>query len=278
MRARHERTTAMPLPGNGEIHESAVVRLRQGLAEAGLDCTCRDKANAVLDSFDAEQTARRRATALADARRMRDAIVIVLALLGEVDEVTPEEPDVSAFDAIEPLFAAARQGMGLEAETYALFGHSAGAQFVHRYMMLTPDTRVARAVAANAGWYSWPDPAIDWPYGLRGAPRPALAQAEIAALPLTLLLGEADRDPDAPNLRRTPQAMAQGESRFRRGIRTAALVDYIAARLGVGSGWNLATVPGVGHDHRGMAPPAVRYLLPDNLHNTAACRRATGED
>ena len=145
-------------------------------------------------------------------------------------------------------------------------------------MMLTPDTRVARAVAANAGWYSWPDPAIDWPYGLRGAPRPALAQAEIAALPLTLLLGEADRDPDAPNLRRTPQAMAQGESRFRRGIRTAALVDYIAARLGVGSGWNLATVPGVGHDHRGMAPPAVRYLLPDNLHNTAACRRATGED
>lgn len=104
MRARHERTTAMPLPGNGEIHESAVVRLRQGLAEAGLDCTCRDKANAVLDSFDAEQTARRRATALADARRMRDAIVIVLALLGEVDEVTPEEPDVSAFDELASLF------------------------------------------------------------------------------------------------------------------------------------------------------------------------------
>ncbi len=104
MRARHERTTDTPLTGAGGALESAVVRLRQGLAEAGLDCDCRDKANAVLDSFDAEQTARRRATALADARRMRDAIVIVLALLGEVDEVTPEEPDVSAFGELASLF------------------------------------------------------------------------------------------------------------------------------------------------------------------------------
>lgn len=104
MPARHERATVAPLPRNGDVQESVVVRLRRGLAEAGLDCTCRDKANAMLDKFDAEHTARRRATALADARRMRDAIVIVLALLGEMDEVTPDEPDVSAFDELASLF------------------------------------------------------------------------------------------------------------------------------------------------------------------------------
>ena len=69
-----------------------------------------------------------------------------------------------------------------------------------------------------------------------------------------------------------------GESRFRRGIRTAALVDYIAARLGQGSGWNLATVPDVGHDHTAMTPPAVRHLLPASHYNRPACQRAIRGD
>ena len=185
-------------------------------------------------------------------------------------------PDVSAFDAIEPLYLSVRERLGLREAGYGLFGHSAGAQFVHRYMMLTPDTHVTRAVAANAGWYTWPDSGIDWPYGLGGSPREPLDQADITSLPLTLLLGEEDRDPDASNLRRTPEAMAQGESRFRRGIRTAALVDYMAARLGRGSGWNLATVPGVAHDYRGMTPPAVRFLVPQRTYDRPACRQATG--
>ena len=35
---------------------------------------------------------------------MRDAIVIVLALLGELDELMPDEPDRSAFHEIADLF------------------------------------------------------------------------------------------------------------------------------------------------------------------------------
>lgn len=193
-------------------------------------------------------------------------------------EVTPGYPETSSFDAIEPLFEQVRVGLNLDTHGYGLFGHSAGAQFVHRFLMLTRDARAMRSVAANAGWYTWPDMMVDWPYGLRGAPRPSLSQGEIAAQNLTLLLGDADRDPNADNLRRTPEAMAQGESRFRRGIRTAALVDYIAARLGQGSGWNLATVPDVGHDHTAMTPPAVRHLLPASHYNQPACQRAIRGD
>lgn len=193
-------------------------------------------------------------------------------------ETIPGYPAASAFDAIEPLFEQVRSGLDLDARGYGLFGHSAGAQFVHRYLMLTPGIRAERSVAANAGWYTWPDMMVDWPYGLRGAPRPALSQGEIAAQNLTLLLGDADRDPNADNLRRTPEAMAQGESRFRRGIRTAALVDYIAARLGQGAGWNLATVANVGHDHTAMTPPAVRHLLPAGHYNRPACQRAIRGD
>ncbi|RWN50533.1 hypothetical protein [Mesorhizobium sp.] len=41
---------------------------------------------------------------LADASRMRDFIVIILALLEELDSLTPEEPDRSVFHEHAGLF------------------------------------------------------------------------------------------------------------------------------------------------------------------------------
>ncbi len=79
-------------------------RLRRGIAQAGLDCNCRDAANAMLDRVGAEEALVRRASGLADARQMRDAIIVVLALLGELDDLMPDEPDRSAFHEISRLF------------------------------------------------------------------------------------------------------------------------------------------------------------------------------
>jgi hypothetical protein len=84
--------------------EAVVERLRRGIAEAGLDCNCREAANDVLDRAGLEEELVRRAGGLADARKMRDAIVIVLALLGELDELMPHEPDRSVFHEIAGLF------------------------------------------------------------------------------------------------------------------------------------------------------------------------------
>ncbi|MBS3652324.1 hypothetical protein KEU06_27410 [Pseudaminobacter sp. 19-2017] len=83
---------------------SIVERLRRELNEAGLDCGCRDAADAMLERIGAEEGLARRAEGLANARRMRDAIVIVTALLCELDELTPEEPDRTAFHEIASLF------------------------------------------------------------------------------------------------------------------------------------------------------------------------------
>ena len=58
----------------------------------------------MLDQVGAEEDLVRRAGGLADARKMRDAIVVVLALLGELDELMPDEPDRSAFHEIADLF------------------------------------------------------------------------------------------------------------------------------------------------------------------------------
>jgi hypothetical protein len=105
MLTRNSVGSARPAPALADPHhESVVVRLRRGIAEAGLDCACREAAQDMLDRIGAEEEIVLRAEALADARKMRDAIVLVLALLGEIDELTPEEPDRTAFHEIAGLF------------------------------------------------------------------------------------------------------------------------------------------------------------------------------
>lgn len=79
-------------------------RMRRGISEAGLDCACLATAEAVLDRLDAEDSRARRIAGLTDARKMRDAIVLALALLGELDDLSPEEPDRTAFEEIAGLF------------------------------------------------------------------------------------------------------------------------------------------------------------------------------
>lgn len=54
--------------------------------------------------FDARGVQVRQGSGLADARRMRDAIVIALALLDELDELIPNEPDGAPLREIADLF------------------------------------------------------------------------------------------------------------------------------------------------------------------------------
>lgn len=102
---QHSRIPYSPsLPAAPLTVDGLVARLRRAMDDAGLDCECREAADAALDRLDAEEELRRRSAGLADARRMRDAIVLVLGLLGDLDDLTPDEPDRSAFEAMAGLF------------------------------------------------------------------------------------------------------------------------------------------------------------------------------
>ncbi|MGD8347466.1 MAG: hypothetical protein PVI83_09480, partial [Lysobacterales bacterium] len=154
-----------------------------------------------------------------------------------------------------------RKRFSMETERYAIYGHSAGAQFVHRFLFYIPGARVSRAVVANAGWYLMPDFGIDYPYGLRGSGVSRDHVVRVMAMPLTVLLGESDTDTADSGLRRAPEAMRQGEHRFARGQAWFAASRAWSEREGVAFGWRLETVPGVGHSNTLMAPPAARILL-----------------
>lgn len=175
-----------------------------------------------------------------------------------------------SYSAIEPLFDEVRQRFSVTSGHYALYGHSAGSQFVHRFMFHVPNARVSQVVSANAGWYMMPDYGQDFPYGLKGSviTRDKLKLA--LQLPVTILLGDKDTDPNHKSLRQKPEAMAQGEHRFARGNSFFSAAEAAAKQLDVPFNWQLITVDGADHDNRLMAPAAIPYLLdtvPPSHHN-----------
>lgn len=175
-------------------------------------------------------------------------------------EGRPRPRERWSYAALEPLFDDARRRFGARATRYALYGHSAGAQFVHRYLFYVPNARVAQVVPANAGWYLMPDYAAAYPYGLAGAAVTPEDLHRALALPVTVLLGERDTDPDHSSLRRTPEALRQGATRLDRGRLFYATAQAYAEQLGLEFNWRLVLVPGAGHDNRLMAPAAVPWL------------------
>ena len=167
--------------------------------------------------------------------------------------------DQWSFAAIEPLFDRVVCGMNGRQSGYALYGHSAGAQFVHRYAAIAHAPRMEAAVAANAGWYTMPSDAA-FPYGWGGKVAPLFDAKTATARPLTILLGTQDIDRADPNLRRTEEADAQGLTRFARGHGFFTAGRMLAEQAQTSFHWQVAYAPGVGHDNGAMAPFAIPYL------------------
>lgn len=170
------------------------------------------------------------------------------------------------FSAIEPLFDHAVKALGSEQTQYTLFGHSAGSQFVHRFLYYKPNARVKRYLAANAGWYTMPDAEQVFPYGFKapyGLKDAALDKDRIKMAvqkDMIILLGDQDININHGSLRRTPEAMLQGEHRFNRGASFLDAGRLQAEKLGVKFGWRGAVVKGVAHSNGGIAKVAAKYV------------------
>ncbi|HZM17574.1 MAG TPA: hypothetical protein VFE28_16390 [Candidatus Krumholzibacteria bacterium] len=101
-----------------------------------------------------------------------------------------------------------------------LFGYSGGGQFAHRYALAHPH-RVARAVVAAAGWYTFPDPRTRFPYGIRRSRElrgVRFDPEEFLRVPLSVFVG--DQDTTSEGLRRSGRVnRQQGKTRLERARR-----------------------------------------------------------
>jgi len=165
-----------------------------------------------------------------------------------------------SFEVLDRAFAAVRAATGASREHFALYGHSAGAQFAHRYMLLADADRATPIVVANAGSWTVPDASVPFPWGLAGTTVDDADLRRAFGRRVVVALGEADTDPSAPNLPNDPPARAQGANRLARGRFFYEACERKAAALGVPFSWRLVIVPGAGHVDAQMAPTAVRII------------------
>lgn len=166
-----------------------------------------------------------------------------------------------AYTVVENIFDRIKADNGITNQTYDIFGHSAGGQFVHRMIMLMPEARIETAIAANAGFYTFPNEELAFPYGLKRIPvkvDPEMANA--FQKNLIILLGELDNDPSLGTFRDTDLAMAQGGHRLERGANFYNAATKLASKQGLKFNWKIDTVANVGHNFRKMSVNASEWI------------------
>lgn len=171
------------------------------------------------------------------------------------------DPETWTFSVIEPLFEVVKGRAKSRAQTYSIYGHSAGAQFVHRFVMLAHPVHLDHAVAANAGWYTWFDPDRSFPQGMRLNKKDYVLDRSGFGERLTILLGTEDTESDDRNLRDDAWARGQGQNRFERG---RAFFDHAEETAGSPASafrWQLRYAPGIAHENRKMAAYAADILF-----------------
>ncbi|MDR0765908.1 MAG: hypothetical protein LBF09_03090 [Odoribacteraceae bacterium] len=167
----------------------------------------------------------------------------------------PVAPAARSFAVVGSAFELLKNLTGSRVDRHDMFGHSAGAQFVHRYLLFTPGAAVRRAVAANAGWYTVPDLSVDFPHGLKGTGATPDDIRAAFSVPLTIHLGTGDTRQDA-SLNTSAGAMLQGPHRYARGLYFHDACAAIARDAAFPLAWQKRELPGVGHDQARMAADA----------------------
>ncbi len=166
------------------------------------------------------------------------------------------------FNDFDRIFGLVTAASGSTQTSYDMFGHSAGAQILHRLVLFAPGSRAQRIVAANAGFYTLADLERPLPVGLKGTDVTPASLTRSFASQLMLLVGEKDDGDEAGGIQiHTPQIDQQGIGRLARGKYFFRTAEEQARKLKAPLRWSLDVVPDVGHDFRAMSRAAARKLF-----------------
>tara|TARA_Y100001935_G_scaffold174515_1_gene144229 strand:+ start:285 stop:1205 length:921 start_codon:yes stop_codon:yes gene_type:complete len=170
------------------------------------------------------------------------------------------------YNLIEEIFTYLKEKDVTTRDTYGVYGFSGGGQFVHRYALFTNPRRASFIMPAGSGWYTLPNFSENFPYGLKNAPFDESSLAEKFQLPITIIVGENDNNPNDSSLRKTAEAMRQGNHRFERAKFFYNRAVEGSDKLGVNLNWTFRSVPNIGHSAVDIAPIAAE-LFHNSLNN-----------
>lgn len=177
---------------------------------------------------------------------------------------TLNEKEEWTFSILDPLFEYIKNEVSGTQESYNGWGHSAGSQFLHRFILFMPDNKLNIAVCSNAGWYTVTESGINFPYVLDKSGISSSTINLAFSKKLYIHLAELDTNPNAPPLRRNEIVdNQQGIERRARGRYFYIVSREITNNKQIEFNWiKTDEVLNVGHNSSEMAQDAFRYLYP----------------
>ena len=154
-----------------------------------------------------------------------------------------------AFSVIEPLFNYTKQNLNNQTSKYHIIGHSAGAQFAHRFLFFKPLAKIDKMVASAAGWYTTLDLETNFPYGLNASPLEDINFSLLFSKQLTILVGSNDNDPNSSALRHNSVVDLQGLNRLDRATSFYNNAQSKAADLSVNFEWDFVINSNEDHNY-----------------------------
>ena len=171
-------------------------------------------------------------------------------------------PDDYINKSISSFFNFFQSKFSLSTSKYMMFGHSAGAQFTHRYMLLSNDKRISMAVIANAGWYTFLN-GNSFPYGIKNSPIDISSDhiKWFMSNKTSLLIG--NNDINLKSVNSSKGAQRQGITRVDRANSYFESLVNISDDNNIPFRWSYKVVDEVDHDYLKMTPVAAKILLED---------------
>jgi len=166
-----------------------------------------------------------------------------------------------SFSIVEKLFDFIKSQLKNTSNSYKIFGHSAGAQFAHRFLMFKPNNRANLTVISAAGWYTFPDASIPFPYGLKNSILESSTSDIFFAKNVFVQVGEFDNNPNDANLRHNFYADAQGLQRLERATNYVDFCKQQAKNSTFDFNWMLYIHKNADHNYVIAAQNAANLLF-----------------
>jgi len=177
---------------------------------------------------------------------------------------------IDADEWVLRLVRAHQQAFGSPGKRFYLYGHSAGGQFVGRFLVTHPE-HVKKAVITSAATYPQPSTDVAWPFGMGELhaeiewDEDTINQVDIVPdqqkwlaatqIPLTVIVGLNDTSelPSFPG--------QKGKNRFVIGRNWVHDMHVFAQENGLESRFQFEIIPGKGHSMSGLIPYSQEALV-----------------